>query len=278
MRARRWPTSSWGVRAALGWTAPLALLMTGVVVAGRATGIPVAQFTLDVNSVYRVPFYVGLVSNVGILLWAATAGVCLFCAAATRTSSQNSPGERAFFLLGGLLTTLLLLDDLFMLHQDVFEGVFGIPEKLTYAGYGVAAAAYMVAFRRKIFSSPCLPLVAAMGLFAASIVIDLVAPHRELFEDGAKLLGIGCWAGYFASMAAARVRGLAIAAELAAIGQQLERQVAAQSDAVAALARLGRETGEFEEDERAATAATLWDAGDGRAAPTERPGEVGQVR
>ena len=133
-----------------------------------------------------------------------------------------------------------------MLHQDVFEGVFGIPEKLTYAGYGVAAAAYMLAFRRKILSSPWLPLAAAMGLFAASIVIDLVAPHRELFEDGDEAARHRLLGGLFRVDGRGAGPALTIAGELAAIGADLDRQVAAQSDAIAALARLGREIGERE--------------------------------
>jgi hypothetical protein len=228
MEARR--ANFRGAAVALWWVVPLSALLLIAYVAARATGTDIAAFTHDANALRRLPFYAGLLSNVGVMLWAATAGVCLFCAAV------QGRGQRAFFLLGGLLTAVLLLDDLFMLHGEVFDAVLGVPEPLTYATYVAAAAGYLLAFRRKILSTAFVPLAASLALFGVSVVCDVAFPQHELLEDGCKLLGIGCWSAYFVTTGIAHVRAGALATKLSSLELADETQLQDAATALAAMA------------------------------------------
>ena len=53
--------------------------------------------TADPLAVCRAPIYIGAISNLGILLWCASASICLFCFALLR----KNPGQRktALFFL-----------------------------------------------------------------------------------------------------------------------------------------------------------------------------------
>jgi hypothetical protein len=48
-----------------------------------AYGVPVDELTRDPAAVMRIPYYIGLLSNWGIMLWSAAAAICpFFCLAA----------------------------------------------------------------------------------------------------------------------------------------------------------------------------------------------------
>lgn len=76
--------------------------------------VPVGNLTKDPLAVAGKPFYFGMLSQVGILFWCASAAICFFCAALlVKINSTNLSGF-LFFL--GCVTTVLLLDDLFSVH------------------------------------------------------------------------------------------------------------------------------------------------------------------
>ena len=243
-----------GVRAALWWVGPLAGLLVVACVVARMSDVGIAALTHDPNSLRGVPFYAGLLSNVGVMLWAATAGVCFFAAGLAR---RRQRGQRWFFLLGGLLTTLLLLDDLFMLHQDVFAGMFGIPEPLTYFAYAAVAAGFLLAFRRRILAGEFVPLAAALALFGVSVALDVVLPAWELLEDGAKLLGIGCWSAYFVTTAARDLRTRLIETELTALAAGVQVELDSATTALDALRRARPRGGRLARSQRAGRACRI---------------------
>jgi hypothetical protein len=164
--------------------------------------IAVASFTRDPLAIVDAPPYLGFLSNLGIILWSAAAAVCLF--AFSLLSRRGASGDiRAFVLLGGLISLLLLLDDLYMLHEYFYPRL-GIFEKLAFAGYGVLVLVYLIGFRRKIGDTRFVYLFCALGFFALSLIIDrlpeTMLPMHHLFEDGSKFLGIVCWLSYQASV------------------------------------------------------------------------------
>ncbi len=163
----------------------------------------------------NLPFYMGFVSNVGILGWAAGASFCGLAWGVLRRT-RNHPMV-PFFALGGLLLAALGLDDFFIIHEEVVpvmlfpeDGWLHISEKGVFAFYGVFALVFLIRCRRVILNETPFGLLAAgMGFLAASLVVDVLGissivhdrGNRLLVEDGAKLLGILCWAGYFATTA-----------------------------------------------------------------------------
>ena len=163
--------------------------------------IALLDLTRDMAAIAHVHPFTGVVSNVGILLWCATAAICLFSSGLLR--EQGLRAEARFLLWGGLLTTLLLVDDLFMVHEYIAPVNFHVNEKLVLASDACAAGAYLLSQRRVILADNYHLLATAMVLFMASMLVDFAdgAGWWRPAEDGFKLLGIASWFGYHAARA-----------------------------------------------------------------------------
>jgi hypothetical protein len=122
-------------------------------------------------------------------------------------------GRAAFLRSAGAVTSLLALDDLFMIHDGLGPNVLGIPGLWFYGVYGAATLGVFVVHRGVIWQSDYLVLAVGLAFLAGSMVFDAVhgvdllrsVSDRAvgvgyLFEDGLKLLGIGGWFAYFARL------------------------------------------------------------------------------
>jgi hypothetical protein len=177
-----------------------------------AADIPLRQFMLDPTEFMHAPFYTGILANLGILLWAATASICLFTA--LFLPQLVGKAWRDFFLVSGLLTLLLLFDDLLRIHDEILPVYLGIKGDILGIGYVFLITLYLLRYRTLIIQYPYTFLILALGLFGLSVALD-VAPvalkHRFavadllLFEDSPKLLGIANWLAYFAHLSASVV-------------------------------------------------------------------------
>lgn len=180
------------------------LFLFGLVVASLQLDIDLGDFLRDPASTTKVHPFTGVASNVGVILWTATATICLIGWAILRHNPDQLKFS-AFLLCSGLLTSLLMLDDFFLLHEKVFNVYFGVPEKITYLGYFGLILWVAVAFRKCILKTEYLILLIAFGFFGLSIFTDtiqgriesVIGSWRILFEDGFKLFGIVSWLGYF---------------------------------------------------------------------------------
>ena len=162
-------------------------------------------------------FYLGLFSNLGVVLWTAAAAVCLF--AASELTDETNSEARQFLLYAGVFTLVLMLDDLFMLHEN-------IADRMIYAVYALGFLYYVVRFFRLILRLDIVLFALAIPLFGNAAMLDL-APWRllsgdgielpqgvatspsekdelrhlarelrYLLEDGFKFIGICCWAAF----------------------------------------------------------------------------------
>jgi hypothetical protein len=154
--------------------------------------------------------YYGFVSNLGVILWIVTASTCLLVAVLAQVARAEA-STTAFFLVGGLFTFWLGLDDLFLVHENVLP-TFGVPEKATYAGFAAAGATYLLVCWRGILAGrTSLFLIAGLCLAASMGLDGLVrdeAPFWIFLEDALKFLGIVFWAGFHV------VAAIAVSAEL----------------------------------------------------------------
>ncbi len=152
----------------------------------------------------NLPFYIGTVSNLGVLLWCGTAAIALFAAAfGTR---PGNPYPRGMFVWVALISAVFLFDDLFLLHERALPVYFGLSEKWLFAVYALTIAGFLLRYWRAILKSDYLLLGLAFGLFAMSLGIDLIPnaiPQPHFFEDGAKFAGIAAWTAYHVRNAAA---------------------------------------------------------------------------
>ncbi|MGL4502867.1 MAG: hypothetical protein ACRCU2_27640 [Planktothrix sp.] len=171
--------------------------------------VPIHHLMGDPASVADWPFYLGMVTKFGILLWCATAAICLFTSLYLKHLSPSLKHQR-FLLFGGLITTVLMLDDSFQFHEEVFPTYFGIPEKIVYLAYVIMVALYLVKFHKIILNSRYVVFLGlAFVCFALSILLDMRAiidlvevgliydRDRALLENGFKLFGIVSWFTYF---------------------------------------------------------------------------------
>ena len=194
-----------GLRWAVGGFAVAVLLLT--VVLGEALDRPLGRFLKDPASITGSSPLTGFVSNLGMVLWTSAAAIAGFAAILLR----ERPGEARYARMLGLgagLTTLLMLDDLFMLHEDLVPRLLGIPQVLVIGTYGLLTLAFLAGFRDLFASRRAAPLFLALGLFAVSAGADQLGPAHEmiLVEDGCKFLGIAAWLVYFTETAAWRLR------------------------------------------------------------------------
>jgi hypothetical protein len=189
---------------------PMLILLVIIKLFSSASRISLRQLMLDPTEFTDVPFYTGIMANLGILLWAATASICLFVA--IFLPQLVGKAWKDFFLVFGLLTLLLLIDDLLRIHDEIFPVYFGIKGDVIGIGYFLLTLLCLLRYRSLIFQYPYTFLVMALGLFAVSVAIDVAPPvikHRFsaadllFFEDSAKLLGIANWLAYFAHLSAA---------------------------------------------------------------------------
>ena len=154
--------------------------------------------------------YFGAMSNLGILLWASTAAVCLFSAAILILSNHKT-SLMWFALTAGLLTGWLAIDDTFMLHENVLPGL-GVPQNLVIGIYAVLALAYIFSSWRIILSADFWILGIGGLALVLSIFVDVVihsaAKHVIYLEDSAKFFGIFCWASFHITTLADRVTQL----------------------------------------------------------------------
>ncbi len=179
---------------------PPSILLLGIGIVSRLKRIPLRNIFSDPASIINFHPFLGFMSNLGILIWAATAAICFYSAALVR----NKGGSRefsSFFQFAGLLTTVLMLDDLFLFHDWLAPKVLHIPQIIVLIAYGVTTLLFLTKFRELILRTDFVLLGSACVFFAMSVVIDQwldeIMPMEHLFEDGSKFLGILGWLCYF---------------------------------------------------------------------------------
>lgn len=203
---------------------PGIVLLAVAYLASVSSDVTMRALTQDATTVLGAPFYVGSVSLVGVILWAATAATCLFVAAIP----GGSHDLRRLLLVSGILTLVLLADDAFLLHDEILPRYAGISGELYGIAYIMAMVVYLVAMRQLLPRTNYLLLGAALVLFAVSAAADLgssllatllPSPIGLLLEDGTKLLAIGGWLAYFVSVGRAALESPRTSSYAAHYGQ-----------------------------------------------------------
>ena len=177
----------------------LAVLALAALVSVYAA-IPIGFFVRDPAVTLGGHPLTGAQSHLGVLVWCAAAAACLVSSASLRRTQIDK--ERASFLLWfGVITAALLLDDLFLFHENLAHRYLRLNEETIFAAYGLGVAVCAARFRRTIRRSPYPLLLLALVFLGVSLSIDFFqdrwqSPWRVGFEDGFKFLGIVSWSGY----------------------------------------------------------------------------------
>jgi hypothetical protein len=187
---------------------PVLLMLSGVVLFALTTGASLGFFVRDAKAIYSIPFHSGALSSVGVLLWCTTASVCVLTSLVLRTVSA-APKRTQFLLSAGLLTSVLMVDDLLLIHEVFVPTYLGIGEGTLLATYAFLTASVLLYFRSVISRSAYALLLLSLAFLAGTIAFDMPGVHsllfsgagsrelRYLLRDGCKLFGIAGWFSYF---------------------------------------------------------------------------------
>jgi hypothetical protein len=140
------------------------------------------------------------------LVYSRTGGSCcgrlrqLFALFSAWLLREQKSASFAWLLASGLITLLLALDDMFMLHEDVFPNVFGIHEKVVYLIYILAGGIYMLYFLPEFLKRKYLLFAAAVVLLGISVISDSIGRWFTVptaVEDSFKYAAIVLWLVFF---------------------------------------------------------------------------------
>lgn len=177
-----------------------ALFFLGIIILfATSNDIKFWYFSQDPVQTLNGKPYMGMVSNIGILFWCGAAAILVFSSLVMIRMNRKG-AKSSFALFSGVLTLLLLFDDLFMFHETVSETLF-------FSVYFLSLGALVFFYMKLILETDYILWIISFLLLSMSVIIDVAArigitlPHSSLLEDCAKFLGIVTWFSYFARTA-----------------------------------------------------------------------------
>ncbi len=175
-------------------------ILSVVIFLGMEHDVELDHFTQDPASIMDTPFYLGFFSYIGILFWCAASTLCFFTRLLLHDEDAEQKRKRQFLLYSGLISALLMFDDLFLLHEVVFPEYFMLPKNGVYLIYINILVAYLIVFRAEIMQTEYLILMVAAALLGISQFVDslpMPIPEDSFLEDAVKLFGIVTWFAYY---------------------------------------------------------------------------------
>jgi hypothetical protein len=172
-----------------------------------AAGIRTQLVIRDLAQTCDTAMGVGLLSNIGYLLWISAAAIALFAGLSGVLAIRGR--VRQLLISGGLFSLLLCIDDMFLLHDRYVGSTF------LYSLYAIFALLILFRFRAQVSALGGGSFLLAVALLGTSVVIDqlqevIPVPYTtlQLFEEGAKFLGIATWLAFWwqASAGAAKLK------------------------------------------------------------------------
>ena len=190
---------------------PTILISGAVSLAGAAltvlvaelTGNPIARLAKDPAQVVGYEPYIGMLSNLSVLLWFATAVVCFFTEIILRKSGA-ALRPRLFMLATGTLSLILALDDLFLFHDVILPNTLEIGESFFYLIYLISIILYVLVFLRDIHQKEYVLFWISFLLLFYSRGFQFLLPFlREYATPGdmLKFFGIVFWLAFFSRSA-----------------------------------------------------------------------------
>ena len=174
---------------------PSSILYLAILYVSNIYDIKLSLVVRDLAQTCGYPIGVGMISNIGILLWGATASICLFTSFSKYLNKESSK----LLLLGGGFSGLLCVDDFFLLHDRYIGPDF---LNLTYLAISIFL---LVRFRKILKSIGLFNLVISILFLGSSIFFDGVIQQifdqsyelTQLIEEWFKFLGITCWLNFW---------------------------------------------------------------------------------
>ena len=174
---------------------PSSILYLTILYFSKLYDIKLSLVVRDLAQTCGYPIGVGMISNIGILLWGAAASICLFTTFSGKINSDISK----LLLLGGAFSGLLCIDDFFLLHDRYIGPDF---LNLTYLAISILI---LVRFKKILKKIGLFNLVISILFLGLSIFFDGVIQQifnqsyelTQLIEEWFKFLGIVCWLNFW---------------------------------------------------------------------------------
>ena len=174
---------------------PSTILYLAILYVSNFYNIKLSLVVRDLAQTCGYPIGVGMISNIGILLWGAAASICLFTTFLEGINRESSK----LLLLGGIFSSLLCIDDLFLLHDRYIGPDF---LNLTYLAISIFL---LVRFRRILKIIGLFNLLISILFLGLSVFFDGVIQQifnqsyelTQLVEEGFKFIGIACWLNFW---------------------------------------------------------------------------------
>ncbi len=175
---------------------PAALLYLIALTWSAAEGISSTKVLRDLAQDCDAPLGQGFLSSVGYLLWMAAAAIALFAAATGQI--KGSTVNHQFAFCGGGFSLWLCLDDMFLVH-DRYLG-----QSFLYVTYSVFTVLLLLCFRKPLKKFAGDTFLLSVVFLGSLVLIDAfqgIFPTSyetvQLFEEGAKFLGIAAWLAFW---------------------------------------------------------------------------------
>ena len=166
-----------------------------------ALDVSVSSLTRDVVATQRLPWYLGIFSWLGVLIWFGGSSIAL------AASFRASPPHRGFLRVFGVFGMILAMDDGFSLHEYTIPQLLGDNAELAiYLLYGAVAVWVGVTWFRVLAPVARDLAVAAAICLGASVLGDVVGAP-SFAEDALKFIGVAAWAGVAVAQAAHALPG-----------------------------------------------------------------------
>ncbi len=170
---------------------PAVILYILVLYFSKAAGIDPILVLRDPIQACDYPTAVGMISNLGILMWCSATAINLFTSFSGLVIHRK---WRQLLFIGGFFSGVLCLDDLFLLH-DRHVGEYSI-----YFTYLFLALLLIIRFYKIILKSDPIAFLLSTLFLGLSVIIDSLHGHlfisyqtTQLYEEGFKFIGIACW-------------------------------------------------------------------------------------
>jgi hypothetical protein len=133
-----------------------------------------------------------------------------------RQRTDEFASSKRFLLQFGIITFVLLIDDMFLFHGEIAPKILHIDKHIVIAVYLIMVGYFLYSNWGEILSSEYLLLLLALVLFIASVLFDslplqyfnfyrLVDQFRFFLEDGFRFAGVAAWLTFIACYALRRI-------------------------------------------------------------------------
>jgi len=181
------------------------ICLVPVVVRHISRGVPIHYFMREPQVLGGIHPMAGAMSNLGVVIGAACAGF-LGLTSLVLLKSCADRKVASFLFYSAVLTAVIVIDDMFLLHESLLPVYVGLDEEYSYLLYVLLFLCGGLIFRKQLTETDYPLLLAVFVFWGVSIAADSL-PHdlrkyidndyRILIEDGAKWTGIVIWCGYY---------------------------------------------------------------------------------